>query len=820
MSLVQFYKTILDYNQSKTASINSGNRKPHKSTDNPWTKEEDDLLFSLRQQGVPWKAISPIVNRHVGSCYTRYYRFLDPFLADAIEDDQEEQARIQEAVKASQKILETNVLAATLERSWEREVTSVPYHVQGPWTAKDRERLEDLIKSKVSWSGIARELQRNQESCKEKWNRIQKDRRDKLNLSKAIRKERWSMLRKVGFAPYHRTLLVREIERQLASRRSNDPLGLYNVNDYKSDGGAFAMMMMHQMPDATSKERLTAEEYQGSKLADTMEQIVDWELVAGVLKNKFPVSHLKEFYRDLATAKLLWTPDEDERLIRAVIRLGPPERRPELWTMIKDAFGDTIRESEEYRNRWRELDMPSLDRDWDHSEKSKFWRRWLEFQSDDSLFSQTPFSGGSKPLDDTDINKPDSLPPPLSSLDDIAGKRMWDLIAEGLEYRHARDCQIYFESVTSHFPRDNRFNFMAHELANYYTKPQMTYWTNQETSKLLELANSYIQKKKTVSWKSVSITMGRVYTPIQCKARWEYWTEKQQLESAQEANSWFVPEGLETPRIDNSKKFLDESEMITSDSKRTRFWTDYELTILEKGVRSFGYRWAKIRDSLLPHRTTRMLRERYWRSRSKKSGKFTEQERSLLELAIETFGENADWGLIASQIPGRTSHQCRMNWKYGRTQYVQKLGEPWTDLERERLKSAVKKFGDKKWSIVSEFVIGKTPNQCRMEWKERLDPDVNRGSWSGKELDLLMERVETHMSRKEEEEKIRIEKYHKLIEEGKSPNINIEELSPRYNGKMKVDWNEIAKGMDKRTPGQCRVRFAVHRGLYHIQGNF
>ncbi|KAI7830307.1 hypothetical protein BC939DRAFT_440148 [Gamsiella multidivaricata] len=257
---------------------------------------------------------------------------------------------------------------------------------------------------------------------------------------------------------------------------------------------------------------------------------------------------------------------------------------------------------------------------------------------------------------------------------------------------------------------------------------------------------------------------------------------------------------------------------------QSRLWTDKELEMLNKGVQEHGQNWATIRDALLPHRTIQMLHERYWRSQTKKTGRFTEQERSLLETAIETFGENVDWGLIASQVPGRTARQCRQNWNYSQTHYVQKLDEPWTEQDRERLRSAVGRFGTKKWTMISEFVVGKTPDQCRNEWREKLDPSVKRGRWSGKELDLLMERVQTIMSRKEEEERARVaearaEKDKEGEETGGSSNGFVD-LAPRFKGKRRVNWKEVAKGMDGRTPEQCRLHFAVHRRLYRIQGDY
>ncbi|KAK3829971.1 MAG: hypothetical protein J3R72DRAFT_344737, partial [Linnemannia gamsii] len=121
--------------------------------------------------------------------------------------------------------------------------------------------------------------------------------------------------------------------------------------------------------------------------------------------------------------------------------------------------------------------------------------------------------------------------------------------------------------------------------------------------------------------------------------------------------------------------------------------------------------------------------------------RFSEKERGLLETAIEIFGEDADWELIAGQVPGRSAGQCRKSWNYSKTHHMHKLGEPWTYEDRERLKSAIARFGKKKWALVSEFVVGKTPDQCRNEWREKLDPAVDKSRWSGQERDRLMELV-------------------------------------------------------------------------------
>ncbi|KAF9358978.1 Myb-like DNA-binding domain protein [Mortierella sp. AD094] len=801
-------------------------RAPRNQTDDPWTRQEDELLFDLRQQGMAWKNISATIKRPVGSCYSRYYRFLDPFLADAIEDDPEEEELTRDAVDATRRILEANVPQATLERSKEKSGLPLPYSVQGPWTIKDRERLEALVNSKTPWPVIARDLQRNQYSCKEKWHRIRKDRREKKQYSKRVRGQQWNKLFKEGFTPHHRDQLVRAVEKQLSAKRSqtarkNDPLGIFDMEDRRTDGGAFAMMMLdqtHDFADAGTTGDDEGRSYSEKLSAET----IDWDAIALDLNSRFPAPRLKSIYRELATTKLIWTPEEDDRLIRAVIRLGPPEFQPRLWTMIKDAFGDVIRTSDDYRDRWRVLDMPAQEREWDDSEKIKFWRRWMEFQSDNSLFSDPSFSGTKKTLDTEkgSIESESQNPTTLTS-SHIDNENMWDIIAEGLEYRHGRDCQLYFERMTAHFPKDPElFRYLSKQVADVYVKPRKAYWSSEATRMLAATVNSFQQANKVISWNDVAKSLGYRFTAVQCMRRWFYWSQKhRQGQPAHEDLEQENIVGVESSNSERSPKDVgDDSDVNTSEN---RLWADHELGLLDKGVQDHGHNWAPIRDGVLPHRTTQMIHERYWRSQAKKTGRFSEQERSLLEMAIETFGEDADWATIASQVPGRTANQCRRSWIYSRTHHVPKLGEPWTDHDRERLKKAVGKFGTKKWSLISEFVVGKTPDQCRIEWKEKLDPIIKKGPWSSKELDLLMERVETIMSRKEEKEKKKIAEAMEKIKKGTATgDINIEELAPRFKGRRRVDWKEVAKGMDGRTPEQCRERFRFHRDLYHIQGDF
>ncbi|KAF8924754.1 Myb-like DNA-binding domain protein [Dissophora ornata] len=614
---------------------------------------------------------------------------------------------------------------------------------------------------------------------------------------------------KEGFGSYYRDQLVAAVEKQLAAKQSrindvDDPLDLSGMGKGQGEAGAFAMMMMHQTHTFSDQGGNDNEE-DGTNASKLGGEAIDWDEIAVTLNNKFSPERLKTIYHELAAAKRIWTPEEDDRLIRAVIRLGPPEFQPNLWTMIKDAFGDDIRISEDYKSRWRVLDMPQLDREWDHSEKIKFWRRWTDYRKNDSLLSLPQFAE----TDATAAGAPSS--PVVPSTKNAAKDSMWDVIAEGLEYRHGRDCELYFKRTTVAFPKDPEvFQYLVQEVANVYLKPLMEYWSPEVSKKLVATVNSFHRAGKVVAWKSVAKALGHQYTAAQCQARWVYWSQKQKESPDQSL--------LDQEPVENIESISPaETETAEASTSNPQPWTDQELKMLKEGVQKHGHNWTAIRNAFLPNRTSQMLHERYWRSQARKTGRFTEKERSLLEAAMETFGE-ADWGLIASQVPGRTANQCRNNWKYGRTHHVQKLDEPWTDKDRERLKLAVDRFGSKKWTLISEFVVGKTPAQCRMEWNEKLDPGVKRGAWSGKELDQLMERVETIMSRKEEEERRRIAKAEALGAEG--DNKALVDMTPRYKGKRKVDWREVAKGMNGRTPEQCRLRFQINRELYYIQGDY
>jgi hypothetical protein len=67
-----------------------------------------------------------------------------------------------------------------------------------------------------------------------------------------------------------------------------------------------------------------------------------------------------------------------------------------------------------------------------------------------------------------------------------------------------------------------------------------------------------------------------------------------------------------------------------------------------------------------------------------------------------------------------------------------------TTQEDQLLENAVQQFGTKDWDIIARQLPGRTSRQCRERWLTYLSPDVNRTPWSSEEDGLLFDVVRTH----------------------------------------------------------------------------
>lgn len=64
----------------------------------------------------------------------------------------------------------------------------------------------------------------------------------------------------------------------------------------------------------------------------------------------------------------------------------------------------------------------------------------------------------------------------------------------------------------------------------------------------------------------------------------------------------------------------------------------------------------------------------------------------------------------------------------------------WTNEEDAKLRQAVNVFGNS-WAEVAEVIAGRTNEQCRDRWSDKISPTLSRGKWSDDEDKLLLEAV-------------------------------------------------------------------------------
>ncbi|OTA82982.1 hypothetical protein M434DRAFT_24887 [Hypoxylon sp. CO27-5] len=123
--------------------------------------------------------------------------------------------------------------------------------------------------------------------------------------------------------------------------------------------------------------------------------------------------------------------------------------------------------------------------------------------------------------------------------------------------------------------------------------------------------------------------------------------------------------------------------------------------------------------------------------------RWTEEEDKILhdETQKQLAGDKIvkDWNRIAAKLPGRTNKDCRKRWVNSVCGSLKKGA--WNEDEDERLLSGIVKHGQR-WTLVANEVGFRSPDQCAKRWQSNLDPNLERGSWTAVEDELLMSLVE------------------------------------------------------------------------------
>lgn len=124
---------------------------------------------------------------------------------------------------------------------------------------------------------------------------------------------------------------------------------------------------------------------------------------------------------------------------------------------------------------------------------------------------------------------------------------------------------------------------------------------------------------------------------------------------------------------------------------------------------------------------------------------WTSDEDDRLKKAVKLFGEKK-WKQIAEQVPNRNHTQCLQRWSkvlapgLKKGQWSRDEDEALVVLVSEELKFAKFKDGKPKlnWGKISKSVLGRTAKQCRERWVNNLDPNITKCSWTEDEVGIFV----------------------------------------------------------------------------------
>ncbi|KAL3656760.1 hypothetical protein V7S43_018319 [Phytophthora oleae] len=116
---------------------------------------------------------------------------------------------------------------------------------------------------------------------------------------------------------------------------------------------------------------------------------------------------------------------------------------------------------------------------------------------------------------------------------------------------------------------------------------------------------------------------------------------------------------------------------------------------------------------------------------------WTPHDDDRLRSAVRCHGVRR-WDSVAAAVPNWTQEACAARWDQLQSRGTAVTRQPWSAAEDERLRDSVTNQGASKWAIVASFLPGRTTKQCRERWRNQLDPTVNHGVWTPDEDQQLI----------------------------------------------------------------------------------
>ncbi|BFZ56068.1 myb-like DNA-binding protein bas1 [Savitreella phatthalungensis] len=222
----------------------------------------------------------------------------------------------------------------------------------------------------------------------------------------------------------------------------------------------------------------------------------------------------------------------------------------------------------------------------------------------------------------------------------------------------------------------------------------------------------------------------------------------------------------------------------------------------------------------------------------------------------EETGSRTDYGSGLTSYTSPVSSGDELDYSAGVSHDISALSSPgnrspsdkkvaysrWTAEEDVLLRDAIAKYGDGKWSLISQSVPGRTPMQCSTRWQGALNTSIHKGRWEPEEDAILVKAVSEwqawharEMASEgsvplSDEDLTRATPWAQIAGLLPRPRTGVqalarwsEALDPRITkGKWTVDedmslmrgvarygkcWIKIAQGVVGRTQRQCRTRY-------------
>ena len=115
---------------------------------------------------------------------------------------------------------------------------------------------------------------------------------------------------------------------------------------------------------------------------------------------------------------------------------------------------------------------------------------------------------------------------------------------------------------------------------------------------------------------------------------------------------------------------------------------------------------------------------------------WTKEEDALLT-QIATHSETISWRTIAQYFPNKTAPQLAGRWEKVLNPTL--IKGSWTREEDEIILRFVAENGDKDWAKLALLLRGRTGKQCRERFKNHLDPNVSKLTWTEEEDNRLID---------------------------------------------------------------------------------